>query len=390
MTELGEIPNEWEVKTLNEFIISNSYGPRFSAELYDENGNCRVIRGTDVIINGKVNYEGIPYANIENDVLEKHKLIKGDLVVVTTADCGVSFVFNDEGTFIPSAYMVRLRFNDKINPCFVNKFFDTKIIKKQVEQHIRKGTIANLPGSDLLNFKIIVPTILEQKKIASILSTVDEQIDNVDALIEKNKELKKGLMQTLLTKGIGHTRFKKTEIGEIPEEWEVKKLGDIFKLSSGNFLSQKNIVEGCYPVYGGNGVNGYHNEYMFQESKLVIGRVGAKCGCVCLSQSKAWITDNALYISEKMKEFDDKYMYYLLDSINLNSYANQNAQPVISGQKIYGIYVAFPNINEQIKITKILSQIDEKIEEYENKKQKLEELKKGLMQKLLTGSIRVF
>lgn len=76
-------------------------------------------------------------------------------------------------------------------------------------------------------------------------------------------------MQTLLTKGIGHTKFKKTEIGEIPEEWEVKKLGDIFKLSSGNFLSQKNIVDGCYPVYGGYGVNGYHNEYMFQESKLV-------------------------------------------------------------------------------------------------------------------------
>lgn len=82
-------------------------------------------------------------------------------------------------------------------------------------------------------------------------------------------------------------------------------------------------------------------------------------------------------------------MYYLLDSINLNSYANQNAQPVISGQKIYGIYVAFPNINEQIKIIKILSQIDEKIEEYENKKKKLEELKKGLMQQLLTGMIRV-
>ena len=68
---------------------------------------------------------------------------------------------------------------------------------------------------------MILPTIEEQEKIASILSTVDEQIDNVDALIEKNKELKKGLMQTLLTKGIGHTKFKKTEIGEIPEEWEV-------------------------------------------------------------------------------------------------------------------------------------------------------------------------
>ena len=80
----------------------------------------------------------------------------------------------------------------------------------------------------------------EQEKIALIRSTVDEQIDNVDALIEKNKELKKGLMQTLLTKGIGHTKFKKTEIGEIPEEWEVKILDEI----SANY--KNSIVDGPF------------------------------------------------------------------------------------------------------------------------------------------------
>lgn len=84
-----------------------------------------------------------------------------------------------------------------------------------------------VPTEFIKDYVLAVPTIKEQEKIASILSTVDEQIDNVDALIEKNKELKKGLMQTLLTKGIGHTKFKKTEIGEIPEEWEVSNLTNI-------------------------------------------------------------------------------------------------------------------------------------------------------------------
>ena len=74
-----------------------------------------------------------------------------------------------------------------------------------------------------------------------------------------------------------------------------------------------------------------------------------------------------------------KYNLHLLFVLKKANYNNFNIN-----------YVAFPNINEQIKITKILSQIDEKIEEYENKKKKLEELKKGLIQKLLTGSIRVF
>ena len=72
-----------------------------------------------------------------------------------------------------------------------------------------------------------LPPISEQKKIAEILTTVDEAIEKTDQIIEKTKEVKKGLMQKLLTRGIGHKKFKKTEIGEIPEEWEFGRLSDI-------------------------------------------------------------------------------------------------------------------------------------------------------------------
>lgn len=392
MSELGEIPSDWEIislESLGEFKNGINKGK-------DDFGfGVKFVNIQDAYIGNSIVESRLGRLNVNEKEKEIYKLINGDIVVVRSSvkPEGVGYPILFDGAqedVVYCGFMIRYRYNiDKVNPLFMLYQLRSSKARKQVLDLSTVSANTNINQESYKKVKIILPTKKEQEKIASILSTVDEQIDNVDALIEKNKELKKGLMQTLLTKGIGHTKFKKTEIGEIPEEWEVKKLGDIFKLSSGNFLSQKNIVDGCYPVYGGNGVNGYHNEYMFQESKLVIGRVGAKCGCVCLSQSKAWITDNALYISEKIKEFDDKYMYYLLDSINLNSYANQNAQPVISGQKIYGIYVAFPNINEQIKITKILSQIDEKIEEYENKKKKLEELKKGLMQQLLTGMIRV-
>ncbi|MDK0678384.1 restriction endonuclease subunit S [Clostridium perfringens] len=241
----------------------------------------------------------------------------------------------------------------------------------------------------LKKYIIPIPNLTEQEKIAEILSTVNEQIENTEKLIQKNQELKKGLMQQLLTKGIGHTEFKKTELGNIPKEWEVKKLGEIFKLSSGSFLSQKNIIEGEYPVYGGNGISGYHNDYLFDESKLIIGRVGAKCGCIHISNYKSWITDNALYISEKIIDFDNKFMYYLLKYKDLNKYANQNAQPVISGQKIYSINVAMPQYYEQVKIASILLDIDKKIKGYKVRNEKLEELKRGLMQQLLTGKIRV-
>lgn len=385
MTEIGEIPEEWEVSEIGRYIENIS----------KKNKDLNIQHVVSVTkYNGIVDSLEYFDKQVFSKDISNYKIIKKDEFAYSTIhlnEGAIGYLKHCENAVLSPMYTVFKVRNDLVNNYFLyNLLKSNKYIN--IYEMLGEGSVdrrSSIPFNKFKEIKVAMPPIEEQEKISSILSTVDEQIDNIDALIEKNKELKKGLMQTLLTKGIGHTKFKKTEIGEIPEAWEVKKLGDIFKLSSGNFLSQKNIVEGCYPVYGGNGVNGYHNEYMFQESKLVIGRVGAKCGCVCLSQSKAWITDNALYISEKMKEFDDKYMYYLLDSINLNSYANQNAQPVISGQKIYGIYVAFPNINEQIKITKILSQIDEKIEEYENKKQKLEELKKGLMQQLLTGNIRV-
>ena len=277
-----------------------------------------------------------------------------------------------------------------MNNLYFNYFIQTEFYKKEIVL-ITKLAInqASFTTGDFKNIKLVVPTIKEQEKIAEILSTVDEQIENTEKLIQKNQELKKGLMQQLLTKGIGHTEFKKTELGNIPKEWEVKKLGEIFKLSSGSFLSQKNIIEGEYPVYGGNGISGYHNDYLFDESKLIIGRVGAKCGCIHISNYKSWITDNALYISEKIIDFDNKFMYYLLKYKDLNKYANQNAQPVISGKKIYSINVAFPPYHEQVSIALILLNMDKKIKEYKIRKHNLEELKSGLMQQLFTGKIRV-
>ncbi len=95
----------------------------------------------------------------------------------------------------------------------------------------------------------------EQEKIASILSTVDEQIDIVDGLIEKNKELKNGLMQQLLTKGIGHTRFKESEVGEIPEEWEVKRFKDITDIFRCGVASTPTYVEQGIPFLSAQNVN---------------------------------------------------------------------------------------------------------------------------------------
>ena len=131
----------------------------------------------------------------------------------------------------------------KVRNDLVNNYFLYNLLKSNkyinIYEMLGEGSVdrrSSIPFNKFKEIKVAMPPIEEQEKISSILSTVDEQIDNIDALIEKNKELKKGLMQTLLTKGIGHTKFKNTEIGEIPEEWDVKKIGDICEVKGGKRL----------------------------------------------------------------------------------------------------------------------------------------------------------
>lgn len=251
------------------------------------------------------------------------------------------------------------------------------------------STFTAVNSKDIKSVNVPVPPLPEQKKIAKILSTVDGHIDEVDGMIADLKELKKGLMQKLLTEGIGHKEFKDSAVGRVPVEWEVKTLGEVFKLASGKFLSAKNMVDGDFEVYGGNGISGYHNEFLFKDSKLIIGRVGAKCGCVHKTTPNCWITDNALYISDALIKFNNDFMFNLLTWLDLNKFASQNAQPVISGKKIYNIKVAVPSMDEQNRIADIIGCMGKRIDEYNTELVDLIEFKKGLMQQLLTGKTRV-
>lgn len=183
--------------------------------------------------------------------------------------------------------------------------------------------------------------------------------------------------------------YKKSKVGIIPADWEGLKYRQIFRVSSGDGLSQKDMRNGPYPVYGGNGISGYHDKYNFKDSNLIIGRVGAHCGSIYLITGKHWVTDNALYIRNKYRNYNDEFMYYKLKYQNLNRYASQSAQPLISGTRIYSISTSLPPLTEQKKIAQILTTWDKGIE---LKKKLIEEKKvqkKGLMQRLLTGELRL-
>jgi type I restriction enzyme S subunit len=256
------------------------------------------------------------------------------------------------------------------------------------------STFKAIRKNDLDRLEILLPPLPEQKKIAEILTTVDQGIEKVDEAIKKTQRLKNGLMQELLTKGIGHKEFKDTEIGKVPKEWEVVRLSNVFKLASGKSrpkeISDKQTDKMPIPVYGGNGVLGYTNKFMVDNETVVIGRVGEYCGSIHKTLKSSWITDNALYaaVIEKCQISLDFFTYYLV-FINLNKFKKESGQPLMTQTIIYSISCPLPSLPEQQKIAEILSTVDERLDLFSKRKERLERTKKGLMNDLLTGKKRV-
>ncbi|MFT5213399.1 MAG: type I restriction enzyme S subunit [Patiriisocius sp.] len=141
------------------------------------------------------------------------------------------------------------------------------------------------------------------------------------------------------------------------EDWIECTLGELLSVSSGKGLTSKKMDGGIFPVYGGNGITGYHSQHIFTEKKLIIGRVGVRCGVTHITQKESWVTDNALVITFKSSDFDIKFMKLKLEYENLNKLSNSTAQPVISGAKIYSHTISLAPLIEQKTIVKKIEEL---------------------------------
>lgn len=169
-----------------------------------------------------------------------------------------------------------------------------------------------------------------------------------------------------------------------------ENLGALFRVKSGDGISISKLRPfGMYPVYGGNGINGYTSNYNVDGDTLVIGRVGEKCGNVNITSTKSWVSDNALIVIPKAR-YNVEYLSYLLEFLNLNDYANRNAQPVISGQIIYAIEAPYEDDEEhQEEIARTLSQFDTYIDDLAELIEKKKGIRDGALEDLISGKARI-
>lgn len=162
--------------------------------------------------------------------------------------------------------------------------------------------------------------------------------------------------------------------GESMSEWKECRIKDISYLKNGK---KRPIGKGLYPVYGGNGIIDYSNDYN-NKSSIVIGRVGAYCGCVYNSISKCWVSDNAISVTPK-DDCDHTFLFYLLSYLNLNNYKIGGAQPLLTQDIIGRIEIKVPcEKSNQSEIAGILSSLDAKIETNNKLNEKLEEMAQAI------------
>jgi type I restriction enzyme S subunit len=167
------------------------------------------------------------------------------------------------------------------------------------------------------------------------------------------------------------------------DKWNSEPLKSIFKLKSGSALPNHKIVEGECPVYGGNGIVGYHAEFMVKNPTIVIGRVGEYCGSIHLSKPNSWITDNGLYPIEYLKEVDTYFLKETLTHVNLNHYSRKTGQPSISQSSISAVEIPLPPLEEQKQIAALFQSIETAMERVDMQGQHLKALQKSLVDGLL-------
>ena len=147
---------------------------------------------------------------------------------------------------------------------------------------------------------------------------------------------------------------------DLPNNWTWCRLGNLVSITSGDNLTSKQMHNGKIPVYGGNGITGYHSKANIFEETIVIGRVGYYCGSIHLTPCQAWVTDNA-FITQYSKLLNRDFLIYLLTALNLGKCCNATAQPVVSGKKIYPLLIALPPLKEQQRIVAQIEKLFEQL-----------------------------
>jgi type I restriction enzyme S subunit len=410
-TEIGRIPKDWEVIKLGN-VITYVKGKKPKGMTEEHQREYFPYLSAEYLRNNKVT----KFVEPSQDVVLVNE---GDLILLWDGSNAGEFFWGKQG--ILSSTMVRI---EQKKPSYDQKFlFYLLKAKESFLKGQTKGTGIPHVNENVLNNLIIPdPPLVEQQKIAEILSTVDEAIQKTDDIIAKTERLKKGLIQELLKRGIGHKEFKfsKELDCEIPKEWSVVKLREIGENKDsivagpfGSNLKVKDYTTEGVPIIRLQNIerNKFIDEnikytspekakelsyHSFQPGDLVLAKLGDPIGKTCIVPSsigKGIVVADVVRIRLSPKKVINKFIEYMLNSNicyeQLRKEIIGTTRPRTNITQIRNLKLPLPSFQEQQKIAEILSTVDEKLETSKLEKARLERIKQWFMGELLSGRIRV-
>lgn len=316
--------------------------------------------------------------------MSRFELFSGDLIMSCSGTMGkIAIVPPSIPRGIINQALLKLTPKNDLSPKFLKLWMESRNFQEQIESLSQGAAIKNMASVKILKeIRVPTPPIDEQKHIVTTLDQVFADIEKARATAETNLKNARELFDS----------YMQQVFRQRGEGWVEKKFSECFKLKSGDGLTAKNMVEGPYPVYGGNGIAGTHKDFNLSDESIIIGRVGALCGNARYISEKIWLTDNAFKINDYSFEFDLAFLTYLLNFKKLRSFARQAAQPVISNSSLKDLILHFPKCTRiqnklAIDIQKIELKVNELEQIYTQKIKVLDELKKSILQKAFSGEL---
>ena len=410
----GELPIDWKYGLVEE-NVNYLTGPAFDSDKFNTEGRgVRLVRGIN-LTKGATRWqsEKTKYWDSDLEKLIKYELIENDILIGMDGSLvGKNYAYL-RSVDLPALLVqrvARLRVKEYFSSRFLYFLFGTDEWLTYVETVKTSSGIPHISNGDIKAFHIPTPPLPDQQKIAKILTSVDEVIETTQAQIDKLKDLKTGMMQELLTNGIGHTEFKDSPVGRIPADWEVKKFGDItLEHKQGYYSKDKYTLNGTYLIritdmqspfisfaempkmlISEKDKKAYkvlNGDFLFARSGA-IGRYG-----IFDSNNEATFASYLIRFRFDLEKILNEFVGFWYESDvcqkQLGTITQGSSNININAQNIKELRIPIPVLNEQKKITQTILSIVKKINCAKLKLNSLKNQKKALMQDLLTGKVRV-
>lgn len=422
-TEIGLIPNDWEVKSLGEVATIVGGGTPSTLNFAYWNGDIQWF--TPAELSDSKKYVSKSERTITERGLKESSaklLPKGTVLLTTRASIGITAILENPASTNQGFQSLIA----KNNCCSEFLYYVIPLIKDEMLSRASGSTFAEISAKKLSTITFQLPPLPEQQRIAKALSDVDALISTTEKLIQKKKNIKQGAMQNLLTgkkrlPGFGdkqtdlfvpngtHTKevkdvspeqirlsakMKQTELGPIPDDWEVKNIGTTCNVITGGeapvvYSKDKNTLY-KYPIYSnGKEVYGYHASYTIDHDAVCISSIGENTGDIFYYQKNFTPIIRLKVIIPKKSNIDTEFLYYCLKTIKIDTTKNGGI-PNINSNDVKSInYIQPTSKEEQTAIANVLSSMDKEIETLNTKLEKYRNLKIAMMQQLLTGKIRL-